>query len=227
MIDKEGSEIEVTRQDRIYCLKASSDYHSEVCEECRFYPNCDHMAQDDMTELTIKDLETLEQKPCEDAVSREDAMSMILCYGNEIKAEVMDDIKASMIKLPPATPTQNWIPVNERLPKPFTYVNATCRSLVDDRENWVIETMYLPIPKENNEQGYSDWGNIPMLNWGKAEVIAWMERKIPEPYKEEKKCCSNCKHHTDGEEIHGVTPCGSCDIDKKNFEKDKRKEEHI
>ena len=55
--------IEVTRLDRIYCLKASSDYHSEVCEECKFYPNCDHMTQDDMTELTIKDLEALEQEP--------------------------------------------------------------------------------------------------------------------------------------------------------------------
>ena len=62
--------IEVTRQDRIYCLKVSSDYHSEVCEECRFYPNCDHMTQDDMTELTIKDLETLEQEPCEDVISK-------------------------------------------------------------------------------------------------------------------------------------------------------------
>ena len=60
--------IEVTRRDRIYCLKVSSDYHSEVCEECRFYPNCDHMTQDDMTELTIKDLETLEQEPSKDEV---------------------------------------------------------------------------------------------------------------------------------------------------------------
>ena len=58
--------IEVTRQDRIYCLKVSSDYHSEVCEECKCYPNCDHMTQDDMTELTIEDLEALEQEPCED-----------------------------------------------------------------------------------------------------------------------------------------------------------------
>ncbi len=55
--------IEVTREDRIYCLKASSDYHSELCEECKFYPNCDHMTQDDLTELTIKDLEVLEQEP--------------------------------------------------------------------------------------------------------------------------------------------------------------------
>lgn len=53
--------IEVTRADRIYCLKVSSDYHSEVCEECKYYPNCDHMTQDDMTEVTIRDLEKLEK----------------------------------------------------------------------------------------------------------------------------------------------------------------------
>jgi len=78
-----------------------------------------------------------------------------------------------------------WIPVSEKLPEPFTFVNATCRSLVDDRENWVVETIYSPIPKEANEHGYSDWGNIPMLNWGEAEVIAWVERIIPQPYKAE------------------------------------------
>ena len=78
-----------------------------------------------------------------------------------------------------------WIPVSEKLPEPFMYVNATCRSLVDDRENWVVETIYLPIPKEVNKHGYSDWGNIPMLNWGEAEVIAWVERIIPQPYKAE------------------------------------------
>ena len=85
--------IEVTRQDRIYCLKASSDYHSEVCEECKFYPNCDHMTQDDMTELTIKDLETLEQesfinKPCvSDEVCEHD------------KNKVLDKIRAEIDRL--------------------------------------------------------------------------------------------------------------------------------
>ena len=77
-----------------------------------------------------------------------------------------------------------WIPVSEKLPEPFTFVNATCRSLIDDREDWVVETVYLPIPKEANKHGYSDWGNIPMLNWGGAEVIAWVERIIPQPYRE-------------------------------------------
>lgn len=79
----------------------------------------------------------------------------------------------------------SWIPVSEKLPEPFTFVNATCRSLIDDRENWVVETLYSPIPKEVNKHGYSDWGNIPMLNWGEAEVIAWVERIIPQPYKGE------------------------------------------
>lgn len=78
-----------------------------------------------------------------------------------------------------------WIPVSEKLPEPYMYVNATCRSLIDDREDWVIETLYLPIPKEANKHGYSDWGNIPMLNCGEAEVIAWVERIIPQPYKTE------------------------------------------
>lgn len=58
------------------------------------------------------DGECLEPEPCSDAISREDAMFMILHYGNEIRHEVMDDIKASMIKLPSVTharPKGYWI----------------------------------------------------------------------------------------------------------------------
>ncbi len=45
------------REIALYCLKVSSDYHSEVCEECVKYPNCDHTIQDDVTETIIKALE--------------------------------------------------------------------------------------------------------------------------------------------------------------------------
>ena len=48
-----------------------------------------------------------------------------------------------------------------------------------DREDWVVETVY--VPQQSNSP-YSDWGNIPMLNNKKCEVIAWMYREIPEPY---------------------------------------------
>ena len=93
--------IEVTRQDRIYCLKASSDYHSELCEECRFYPNCDHMTQDDMTELTIKDLEKLEQEPTTkndlgvDCISRQ-AVIEFVCKNTE---EILKDTMPLEVKL--------------------------------------------------------------------------------------------------------------------------------
>ena len=110
------------------------------------------------------------------------------CYKCEITGKdtlcVANGIKRSDCPLK-EVPSGKWIPVNERLPEPYMFVNATCRSLVDDREDWVIETVYLPIPKEVNKHGYSNWGNIPMLNWGEAEVIAWVERVIPQPYKAE------------------------------------------
>lgn len=76
-----------------------------------------------------------------------------------------------------------WIPISEGLPKEFEFVNVTCHSLIDDRDDWVAETVYIPQPSDSP---YSDWGNIPMLNWGECEVVAWMHRDIPEPYKAEK-----------------------------------------
>ena len=75
-----------------------------------------------------------------------------------------------------------WIPVSEGLPKVLEYVNCTCHSLIDDRDDWVVETVYIPQPSDSP---YSDWGNIPMLNWGECEVVAWMHRDIPESYKAE------------------------------------------
>ena len=55
---------EEERKIALYCLKASSDYHAEVCEECINYPNCDHTMQDDITETIIKALESLKDRVC-------------------------------------------------------------------------------------------------------------------------------------------------------------------
>lgn len=77
---------------------------------------------------------------------------------------------------------EDWVLVSERLPDPLTYVNITCKA--PGRENWVAETFYCPITEGANIRGYSDWGNIPILNNKEAEVIAWQERFIPEPYRE-------------------------------------------
>lgn len=53
------------RELAIYCLKSYSDLHSEVCEECSKYPNCDHFQQDELSEKIIKELEK-EQSILED-----------------------------------------------------------------------------------------------------------------------------------------------------------------
>ena len=139
-------------------------------------------------------IKALEQQPCEDTISRQAAIDFIdaghLVNPNEPRwsdNEVVNFLKSR----PSAQPEQRWIPVSERLPELYTFVYATCHSLVDDREDWVIETCYVPIPKEYNSRRFSDWGNIPMLNHGEAEVIAWMKWDIPEPYKAE------CEEHHD------------------------------
>lgn len=134
--------IEVTRQDRIYCLKASSDYHSELCEECRFYPNCDHMTQDDMTELTIEDLETLEQEQGTAGIQAiytealEEGIRCAMCT-NTIKSDtgcdggcivdakmynkVMTEINSRLLRKPPRE--GHWIDIKN---KNGTVIAARC-----------------------------------------------------------------------------------------------------
>lgn len=42
-------------QDAIYCMKVTAD--QTVCEECDYYPNCDHTTQEDMARVAISALE--------------------------------------------------------------------------------------------------------------------------------------------------------------------------
>ncbi len=75
---------------------------------------------------------------------------------------------------PTITPEPHWIPVTEPPKGDFMPYYATCRSKVDDRENWVIEGMYTK---------YSGWECPPMVRDDRAEIIAWMPKELPEPFK--------------------------------------------
>lgn len=69
-----------------------------------------------------------------------------------------------------------WILCSERLPKDFEYIYATCVSLIDNREPWVIEDVYHSL---------TGWGSMsPMLSYGEAKVVAWMPHKLPAPYQQ-------------------------------------------
>jgi hypothetical protein len=166
----------------------------------------DFYTMEEACEVVIK---ALEQEPCGDAISREDALMALTGEYTDSPIEILSKAIKRINALPPVTPQyteaeiqkmqdlefaeiqkayeigkaenpNKWIPVSERLPEAWRYVNCTCHSLVDDREDWVIETCYVPQPKGSP---YSDWGNMVMLNDGECEVVAWMYRDIPDPYK--------------------------------------------
>ena len=112
-------------------------------------------------------------------MTREEAIEALTSkdvHNSDIMLEALDMAIKSLSQEP------KWIPVSER-PEILSYVYCTCHSLIDDREDWVVETVYIPQPSNSP---YSDWGNIPMLNWKQAEVVAWMYRDIPKPYKAER-----------------------------------------
>lgn len=121
-------------------------------------------------------------KEFEYQLKREVKTPMTMSYDASIRIAEMgiEDVVKKWKKRLEQAP--RWIPVSERLPKPFSYVDCTCHSLIDDRKDWVVETFYLP---QLQNSPYSDWGNIPMLNHGDCEVVAWMYREIPEPYEAE------------------------------------------
>lgn len=102
----------MTREEKsiaLYCLKASSDYHSEVCEECIKYPNCDHTIQDDVTETIIK---ALEQTPSSDAVDREELkkwLDMNFSFGGALrKIELFDRLDKELPSVAPTRKVGKW-----------------------------------------------------------------------------------------------------------------------
>lgn len=67
-------------------------------------------------------IKALEQKPCNDTVSREDAKSFLYERLNRLSDDELYDIFSVIIddmynELPPVQPKSGWIPVSERLPE--------------------------------------------------------------------------------------------------------------
>jgi hypothetical protein len=113
----------MTREEAIKTLKEN------LCGLCAY--GSQNMESCDIRSCDNRDaIKVLEQEPCEDAISREDAMFMILHYGNEIRHEVMDDIKASMIKLPSVTharPKGHWIREFDDIEGEVRFTCSNCR----------------------------------------------------------------------------------------------------
>ena len=124
-------------------------------------------------ETLAKIRELIEQKPCEDAISRQAVLSdkyIVYDMADNKDKEVVD---VEFIKsLPPVQPKAKWIPVSERLPKSHgTYLVSRYF------ENVILtDACYF--------DGGHIWHNDNRINHGRDyvtdKIVAWMP--LPEPY---------------------------------------------
>ena len=128
-------------------------------------------------------IKTLEKEPCEDAISKSDVfeilgnlMSIPYDFDRQINekdvSESMDEIKA----LPSVTPTrkkEEWIPCDEKLPKP--------NELVDNvRKYYLIQDEYGDMHVASYLR--NGWISIDSFYTLEDDVIAWMP--LPKRYGE-------------------------------------------
>lgn len=74
---------------------------------------------------------------------------------------------------------REWVYCKDRMPPSGgCHVFAAVRSLVDDREPWLVE-VYFARFWDHDHWGWADTA-IPMIENGEAEVYAWMPRLLPE-----------------------------------------------
>ena len=124
-------------------------------------------------EMAIK---ALEQEPCEDAISRQDALGAV--FGPTKIADIYQEIR----DLPPVTPKQRWTPISERLPKKDGEYLVTVKVA-----HFTIRkclSFARKLSSRGNEfigKHYSGWYCYDSEGYYEyKDVIAWME--LPEPF---------------------------------------------
>ena len=140
-------------------------------------------------EKLIGRLEDLRKRNSE--IEGQDSQSRSKAYANSI--EIVNQLAEEYKLFGNSEQVNNgWIPCSERFPEDWEYVYATCISMIDNREPWVIEGLYY-----NGCGGFERMS--PMLELGDAKVIAWMPKELPAPY--QPKDCNNCANNTDFDEV--------------------------
>lgn len=115
-------------------------------------------------------IKTLEQEPCEDAISRKKVDRIIMRWLSHPDYELKDHIynmTKDIHKLPSVQPTrkpeQKWIPIGERLPEDKSEV------LVCDDDGYYFVAMYVCEINEwfSGDEKYDE--NTPIVAWAPIE----------------------------------------------------------
>lgn len=165
-------------------------------------------------------INALEQKPCEDTISRADAVKVASGYCHP------QNIAEELAKLPPVQPVSKWIPVTEKLPKadetvlvnlvPFpNCIKQIAISSMFNNKTWKIKATvdaWMPLPEPYEPQESEEYERQ------KQKCESCLIEKLTKEKWASAKDCKKCKHFTDTDEVHGYTPCGRCNADLNNFE---------
>ena len=107
-------------------------------------------------------IKALELESCGDCVSREEVLKLAKDYGSKTYLIPILSVKA----LPPVLPTQDWIPVSERLPRTANTYLVTLQGTGE-------------LKGAENEVAFATWVNKDWIyhdvdNWQDKKVLAWM-----------------------------------------------------
>ena len=150
----------------------------EAIEELNTYDMSEDNEDTEFKDAIALAIKALEQEPCEDAVSRANLLKMYEDRFIELQKAHRTDTQSgvnwcinTLKDMPPVAPTQNWIPVSERLPEENGFYLATCDGeICGENEHFTGLAEYENGKWVDDEEDYQC-------------VLAWMP--LPEPYKGE------------------------------------------
>lgn len=133
------------------------------------------------------------QEPCEDAISREDALMCLTGEWTEITDEIIHRFIKRIKALPPVNPQPKWIPVSEMLPKEDgDYLVTYEKGYAEYYDLPLIGIAGFEVDCESFGYWYEHFDRQTMgslgSEWEEIKVIAWMPLPAPfESYESEDK----------------------------------------
>lgn len=166
----------MTNEEAIVHLKERNENLVKVAKDENVYDYEKQVIEADCMrssfEANEKAIQALEQQPCEDAISREEAIRV--AEQGQIQGYEWQFKK--LCNLPPVTPCPDWIPATQ-LPEPNTAVLLYVK--YKSSGQWTYQLGMWNA----NKQSWEDW-RTPYQLEEEFEIIKWME--LPEGYEEDK-----------------------------------------